>query len=137
MKTRTSRLLLVLFVAIALAGGLTVAYVVVRSPGGAPTAQAAVDGYLTALADRDRAELAKLVDRDNVSDTEIDRRLRLYSGGQLVVTDRQFGDSTNDNVKGATLTGRLGGAPFTEQLTLNRHRDHWRYRWFLEFGPRW
>ncbi len=52
-----------------------------------------------------------------------------------MITEQQIGDTENENIKGATLTGQLNGAPFTDQIILYRYRDHWRYRWFVSLGP--
>ncbi len=104
---------------------------VTRGSRGAASPEAAVTGYVAALAADDKEKLARLADPDPRNADEITERLRKFGAGKLTVSDTSFQKTESDHMVRATITGTVAGRAVKDTLWLRRHGD----RWFLSLGP--
>ncbi|MET7402228.1 hypothetical protein ABZS66_52985 [Dactylosporangium sp. NPDC005572] len=126
------RVPLIAAAAVLLAGLVGLAVALARAdPGGAADPQAAVAGYVEALAAGDRGRLERLADPEHDAAAEITDRLQRLGAGRLVVTGVSIGSTESAAVRPADLTGLLDGAPFIDRIWLYRHDG----RWFVALGP--
>ncbi len=119
-KTRTV-LVAALVIAVAVAGGMAR-----RGPVGQATASAAVDEYLGALDDGDRARLRRVADPDHDAAEILDDRIDELGHGKLTVDNRRVPDGYH-----VVIAGQLDGRPYTETLTLTERGG----RWYVVLGP--